>query len=162
MWVKMKRKPGNFVAQWNVQLKANPIVMARKNPTRLRKAVRYVTKNLSRKFASSNNEPEQFHPSFLSHCRRRPKQRKAKIVFVIFSSPPPLPSSLRHFNILTMMWPIFRFESASQFALQPARLTFNIQLLASFHFSNIYHISWKPIKTIQFEWRRRAIAEFFW
>lgn len=46
----------------------------------------------------------------------------------------------RHFNILTMMWPILS-PSSLKFAIVASRLTFNIQLWVSLQFFDIYHIS---------------------
>lgn len=51
----------------------------------------------------------------------------------------------KHFNILTMMWPVLcsSFFSFTKFSVVASRLTFNteLELSVSFHFSDIYHIS---------------------
>ena len=102
---KRKKKAGNSSVQWSWIAGRDFHCYGKKTPRSCTKLyVLWRKKNLSRKFASSNNEPEQFHPSFpfLFVVLAVQIEEKQKTVFIFLFL-----STTRHFNILTMMWPIF-------------------------------------------------------
>lgn len=144
-----RKKAGNSNVQWSWIAGRDFHCYGKKTPRSCTKLnVMWRMKNLSRKFASSNNEPEQFHLSFLSSLPS--KLKKSKKLFSFFFSFLPL-----DILIFSPWCDPFFVRLCLSICFTTSHLTFNIQLSASFHFSNIYHISKGNKSARVLQWKTR-------